>query len=1258
MENTSELSSSRPQAGPQLQNSQLFLLAGSLGFVLVLIRLGPFSFILIIFTAFTLCALPEFRQIVDGFIGNSLSAQQRLKDSFPRSVEQNLSELNQSKPGSIQKNLTTEINLDVVPKPLVEAFGQIFELIIRDFVGSWYNLPSVSTGDPEFLRQVRLVLDHVLMKVYIKISTKSSKETLIYLIGCLSMNLVRELNDLSNRSCTKSRSAQRTSQTRRISQEILLTLGPPSVTLSSLPLTLLSEILTVQIVSTTNSFDGDWFNSFIIQTLGSSPSSQVPSEIVEPLEVLYSNQAFSGSQQNIESIGLTGNDVISFYLKNFSNFGSSSSTDSLADFIPDQLKDLFEKTPTWKSDLKLDEFTLKDLLSVENITGPGCLIKPDDMIDPERENLVRIWNQLDSFRRISHLSDLDRATVKSDAISLLSALVMFMNQTMDRFVEREKSQEKKDLLSSKWKSVAVETLRRLESPTLNGQTLFANLQEWIVELLYSSQNVSTQSDVRGGEAFKAISTEKQTKDTSNISRITNGDEIRTMLMAMPSVPPASQSSREPPSYDLGDPHPPPLDKSLKANNPKVNQAQSRDRSASFTRTAASPPDSEMGASPPRQSFTMKEVNDPIKQMNHADSRISPTTSRLAYHIPEDGDLTDDYSFDELNESGDMGTSVLDKPSRDRMPSVSSSKGSSRPGSRRQSNAEPSSLTPNRSSSGRPSPPTSVTRPHFTVTVTDMSSSSAFDPKTGLIKQKKEIEIMIAIESQLVSGFIVTRKWTEFEKLDSELNKLKLVGIGTKAFPRALLPSHLNFKTIDHLLRESQAYLDCLLNNDKYFQSEPVRKFFAKERSGSSSNGPILNLFNSTQSTLDSIGKGVANVGKEVVNKPVDLAAQGFNRLSKGVLRGLSLSGPSTQRIEDQVEVIQKSIDEERREAQNNQHSTIKDLKTERRSTESVSEISEDLIKRHSENFVSNITPEKQKDSPLEWEGSVEMDLSNTTVEEFRPDPSREISSRNAEDLEQSNAIENLPAEPKRIVEVENVFEKPIKPINLQPKEPKPNSSGRTTVMNSVESSEFSTFTFQSSPSKKNTQPIADQSQTVKLNEQEFDAVIVGMMSVLEAAYGLESNGSISSGWSMRRGVLRILETVLRTTSWNGLIRKSIGDGLSRVSNVESVASIVGDVRESLWPGGVWFSEARSEREEIERRKRKEKKDEDLEEERRRRKDEAKKLFLDSWASLKIGLGSNATEAAASKVFEVFQDGGCEVIIHALIIDVIRILLLL
>ncbi|KAH9814169.1 hypothetical protein DFH28DRAFT_929254 [Melampsora americana] len=1248
----------------QLQSDQFFIIFGGLALLLLLIRLGPLSAFLLIAVSFLFSALPEFRSIVDSTLGRSPLSQDRLRDTF-----QSIANLNGSietdHPSSIHqsnhKSLTLPVSspdLSQIPPELVTALMPLIDNVMHDFIESWYLKPTISTGDQTFLNHLRSSFQHILVNTYLKISSKSSKETLVYLIGCLSMNLVRHIHDppSSNSSweSKQSRKSQRTLQVRRISEEILLTLGPPPITVSPIILSLLSEVLTVQLISGVNSLDDDWFNRTIITYLGTvtptlnpvESSSEVESLVSsDPLDNLPSTttslqtrssplsspvESFVHSVNPDNSLSITGHNLLNLYLKSTPDVLSDDLDPTTSSSrLPEPIPLLFQITPIWSpQQLTINSPTTASLLMLQHSSNHLPTAEPfTNSRNPNVQSLVKIWTHLDSFRRISQITELKSQLIKGDAISLLSSLVAPLDQTITALIDQEDDQATCHTLLNTWQFVVVETLRRLEDANINGALVFQNMQDWVLDRI---QRIET--DEPDPQHLSVTST--KLSEAHNLSR--NG--------------PAAEENREERIAYMTIPHMPSMDKSADSS-PRSQTLPKRSDDASFSR----PIHSEIATG--RHQSSSSSSTPPVYLCESPPSNLQldripsqPPISPIRNHtsikdVPEEGDMADGFSFDDAN---DMVTKHHQPLQNSHIPSQAARSPSSDPNVAAQSNRS-SSQSYERASTESQTAASST----FSVSVTDISCPTAFDTK-GLIKSRRDLEFMIAVEVSGVPGFIVTRKWTELEKMDTGISKLRLIGLGTKSFPRALLPTNLNFKTSDHIVREIEGYLSHLLNHERYAESSPVVDFFSKERSGSTNKGLINPLgLGSLQSTWDTIGKGVVSV-----TKPVNMAGQGLSQLSKGVLAGLPFGMTNQKEIAHDDESLSKVNHTEPKQAQSNKmnfqnrfqrfsiSATSSSASTSNSSLDSPPSVPEqsqpqvqltvlypnpdsphlvtesEVTPIQSRHVIPEaVTPRMSKGYEFEEEESEEKVC-------FTP-PSQPSLSEPPKMIKVEKVEEEVGKEIKRLKEERKIEEELIRKEEIKKEEIKKEEIKKEEIKKEeIKKEEIKKEEIKKEEIKK------EESQ---INESDLEAILIALMSVLEAAYGLNEK----QDWSMKRGMLRVLETILRTKKWSSVLKNGLEGVLKQVQEPKMIQEWIGEKKGSS---------------------RDEKSVEEIDfsdEAKSKRKNLAKKLFVECWNGLKIGLGSNATELAATRVFDVFQgEEGSVMMLHNLMMDFIRIVLLL
>jgi len=152
--------------------------------------------------------------------------------------------------------------------------------------------------------------------------------------------------------------------------------------------------------------------------------------------------------------------------------------------------------------------------------------------------LVKLFNHFESFQKTCHSANLKPDIIKVDAISILSALAPLMDYSLDQLISSQPDQSSKDRLSSSWKSVIIETLRRLECVSAPGSPIFGNLQEWILDCLRSIKSYQSSRPSATSRLETSADINYQPWATP-AAEVTWGDNIR--YMTLPNIPAAGPS---------------------------------------------------------------------------------------------------------------------------------------------------------------------------------------------------------------------------------------------------------------------------------------------------------------------------------------------------------------------------------------------------------------------------------------------------------------------------------------------------------------------------------------------------------------------------------------------------------------------------------------------------------------------------------------------------------------------------------------------
>lgn len=83
----------------------------------------------------------------------------------------------------------------------------------------------------------------------------------------------------------------------------------------------------------------------------------------------------------------------------------------------------------------------------------------------------------------------------------------------------------------------------------------------------------------------------------------------------------------------------------------------------------------------------------------------------------------------------------------------------------------------------------------------------------------------------------------------------------------------------------------------------------------------------------------------------------------------------------------------------------------------------------------------------------------------------------------------------------------------------------------------------------------------ELSQVQLDNLLSSLFSIADEAFNL------SGGWTLRRGMLRILEQIVRTQYWSSIL--GLFNGLAGALSSEKMGGWAQDVCNRFWPGGKW-----------------------------------------------------------------------------------------
>ena len=184
-----------------------------------------------------------------------------------------------------------------------------------------------------------------------------------------------------------------------------------------------------------------------------------------------------------------------------------------------------------------------------------------------------------------------------------------------------------------------------------------------------------------------------------------------------------------------------------------------------------------------------------------------------------------------------------------------------------------------------------------VEVTDVSQNE----QNNEFVNSKNLELMIAIEEDGSPGWMLFRRWNEFEKLDNALQR-SFPNAGTATFPKAYLPS-LKFKKSSDVCALLSAYIKTLLIDPRYSESPLVINFLKKEKTGASAKSSSK-LFDLTQpsKTFTQFSKAVTDIGvnKKRLSFPGPLKINKSPNISKENVHKPKISDEKINELDDDI----------------------------------------------------------------------------------------------------------------------------------------------------------------------------------------------------------------------------------------------------------------------------------------------------------------------------------------------------------------------
>lgn len=463
-----------------------------------------------------------------------------------------------------------------------------------------------------------------------------------------------------------------------------------------------------------------------------------------------------------------------------------------------------------------------------------------------------------------------------------------------------------------------------------------------------------------------------------------------------------------------------------------------------------------------------------------------------------------------------------------------------------------------------------------VSVTDVSPPNAYDERQR-VKKKAALEFVIAVESQGNPGFILHRTYAEMEKLDAQLLRL-LPQAGTLSFPRALLPST-QFKESEAVCRGLESYLENLVSDPRYAQSAPVQAFFKKDRAAARQSMKIWELGRGVNEQLAK-GGGLATKGLTTGLSTLTQAASTISRPLRRNTPDASFGGETTSSSRSRQS--RGSLDVPGKEDGASREPTNGPALA------TWPEASASCSPQHEPTLVDSLSDMAPNDSSLlnvvtsaaklpfevvqDAAGEVASLTGDGANEQRHPEYERshQLTSERPYLEDAGGYVVEPPDTRKRPVDSgaltsQDLWRSPVGPPNPSFTESTTNVSSSTPL----QSAPLTTALNYDHPkpetagpqrsSVRNANPVAP-----LVSQQDFENILSAGLALLEEAYDLSARN-----WTFKRGILRMIEQVLRS-SYAGTIKIYIQRMILTASDLEGIASWIDGFRDSFWPEGVWW----------------------------------------------------------------------------------------
>lgn len=411
----------------------------------------------------------------------------------------------------------------------------------------------------------------------------------------------------------------------------------------------------------------------------------------------------------------------------------------------------------------------------------------------EGETLLRLHTQIQTLAQISEMSSPDEPTFVNDALAILEKVRTSLSPGSELSLEMEKTVSKLQVDGNG----SMRSLDGLKEKVHDG------LQRLYHLFCQRQQEKLDQDKPSNSSSIPATPSNLSTRPSAPSSVASNASAQRSNspglnYVTRGSVPKAQPEAPVPLSYT-------PRKKS--SNFPSATTPSTLDPSSSAIfeqRQSSMPP-----PPPPRPQSSLSQVSRP----SEAENDVQPSKR---------------ISLDQLSAHPGTPTSS----------SRTSSEQSTRPPSIEQPSSSPSPIL------------------SLEVSITDVSPSSN-GPNSFI--DPRSLELMVAVEGMAASGggFVLVRRWVEFEGLDLELRRSQV--------PRSTVPQlpNLKSKTSMAACQLIESYLIKLLANPVLFDLEATKRFVDKTRAGATAESEAVKAKGGPKAFISGMGAFGGTLGRSV-----------------------------------------------------------------------------------------------------------------------------------------------------------------------------------------------------------------------------------------------------------------------------------------------------------------------------------------------------------------------------------------------------------